>query len=221
MADGCSNPLASFLVSQILMAPQLQRQRPPLVLEVANDVHNGDDPQLAHAQPGQVEHVSTPNVLQDVSSNWQSGDVIYEILKHCDDDSRLRQVSKEWKETFDQSLMSNHAELATILIKISTNRASELSFAASHHLIYKHCVQKKEHIVLFIASRVFSSFDLDIAQAIRASKAFEDICLYMNRIKFKFFMTQHISFPHYAFRFSFVRYLRKKKNIGRRKNPRR
>jgi hypothetical protein len=73
MADGCSNPLASFLVSQILMAAQLQRQRPPLVLEVANDVHNGDDPQLAHAQPGQDEPVSTPNVLQDVSSNSQSG----------------------------------------------------------------------------------------------------------------------------------------------------
>lgn len=55
------------------MAAQLQRQRPPLVLEVANDVHNGDDPQLAHAQPGQDEPVSTPNVLQDVSSNSQSG----------------------------------------------------------------------------------------------------------------------------------------------------
>ena len=142
-----------------------------------------------------------------------NNDILYKILEtdfHAMKLIKIRRVSKEWRNTFDEILISKYNDLVEIFTKIAKNKIYDLSFEYCYRLIYNHCLQKTECVVLLIASHIFKSYDLDIGQAISASKIFSDICLYLNKLKYNFFQKQNIHFSKYTFRFCFNRVLKNK-----------
>ena len=142
-----------------------------------------------------------------------NNDIFYNIIEinfHAIDMIKVRGVSKDWRNTINEILILKYNDLVYIFTKIAENQVYDLSFEYCYRLIYNHCLQKTECVVLLIASHIFKSYDLDIGQAISVSKLFSDICLYLNKLRCNFFRRKNIFFPRYAFRFSFVRV--KKKN---------
>lgn len=140
-----------------------------------------------------------------------NNDILYKIIEinfHAAD-IKIRRVSKTWRNTFDEILISKYNNLKYIFTKIANNQIYDLSFEYCHHLIYNHCLQKTEYIVLLIASHIFKSYKLDIGQAISASKHFSDICLYLNKLKLNYYRRQNIHCSKYSFRFSYIRLLKK------------
>ena len=140
-----------------------------------------------------------------------NNDILYKIIEinFHPTDIQIRRVSKTWRNTLDEILISKYKDLKYIFTKIANNQIYDLSFEYCHNLIYNHCLQKTESIVLLIASYIFKSYELDIGQAILASKTFSNICLYLNKLKFNYYRKQNIHCSKYSFRFSYIRLLKK------------